>query len=293
MRIRRQPRWRTQAQRLDNLPIAAAAAADAASAAENASVEKRCCQLRDTVQSTALAVLGRAPRQHQDWFDDNDAAIRNLLAEMNRLHKAYVDHPIDANKAAFYRSRRHLQKRLREMQDAWTARKAEHIQAVYGPPTKCTAPLLSVDGNILLTEKTQILQRWADHFRSVLNRPSAISDDAIARLPQVETNVDLDLPPSLQETIRAVQQTSRGKSPGSDAIPAEIYKHGGPQLMEHLTALFQEMWRQGEVPQDFKDATIVHFYKRNGNRQVWQSPWYLLVEYRREDLRSHPPQLSK
>ncbi|BHF59536.1 hypothetical protein SprV_0100249600 [Sparganum proliferum] len=38
--------------------------------------------------------------------------------------------------------------------------------------------------------------------------------------------------------------------------------------MDNLTALFQEMWRQGEVPQDFKDATIVHLYKRKGNRQV-------------------------
>nr|VZI47341.1 unnamed protein product [Spirometra erinaceieuropaei] len=67
---------------------------------------------------------------------------------------------------------------------------------------------------------------------------------------------------------RTVVQLSSGKAPGSDAIPAEVYKHGGPQLMDHLTALFQEMWRQGEVPQDFKDATIVHLYKRKGNRQV-------------------------
>nr|VZI11855.1 unnamed protein product [Spirometra erinaceieuropaei] len=294
MRLRLQPRRRPQgkrppahhlhfsnelAQRLDNLSIAADAAA-----AENASVENRWCQLRDTVQSTALAVLGRAPRQHQYWFDDNDAAIRNLLAEKNRLHKAYVDHPTDATKAAFYRSRRELQQRLRETQDVWTARKAEEIQgyadhnewknffsaikAVYGPPTKGTAPLLSADGNILLTEKTQILKRWAEHFRGVLNRPSVVSDAAIERLPQVETNVDLDLPPSLQETIRVVQQLSSGKAPESDAIPAEVYKHGAPQLMDHLTALFQEMWRQGEVPQAFKYATIVHLYKRKGNRQV-------------------------
>nr|VZI23322.1 unnamed protein product [Spirometra erinaceieuropaei] len=165
------------APRLDNLPIAAA---DDAVAAENYSVENRWCQLRDTVQSTALAVLGRARRQQQDWFDDNDAVISNLLTEKNGQHKAYVDHPTDANKAAFYRSRRHLQQRLREMQDAWTARKAEEIQgyadrnewkkffsaikAVYSPPTKGTAPLLSADGNTLLTEKTQILQRWAEHF---------------------------------------------------------------------------------------------------------------------------------
>nr|VZI43364.1 unnamed protein product [Spirometra erinaceieuropaei] len=120
----------------------------------------------------------------------------------------------------------------------------------------------------LLTEKTQILQRWAEHFRGVLNHHSAIPEVAVERLPQVQTNEDLDLPPSLQETIRAVQQLSSGKAPGSDAIPAEVYKHGGPQLMDHLTALFQEMWRQGEVPHDFKDANIVPLYKRKGNRQV-------------------------
>nr|VZI44837.1 unnamed protein product [Spirometra erinaceieuropaei] len=123
------------------------------------------------------------------------------------------------------------------MQGAWTARKAEEIQGyadcnewknsfsaiktVYGPPTRGTPPLLIADGSTLLTEKTQILQQWAEHFRGVLNRPSVISDAAIARLTQVETNVGLDLPPSLQEPIRAVQQLSSGKAPGSDAIPAE------------------------------------------------------------------------
>ncbi|BHF79330.1 hypothetical protein SprV_0602245000 [Sparganum proliferum] len=172
MRIHEHPR-NDLAQRLDNLPIAAAA--DAA-AAQNASVENRWRQLRDTVQSTALAVLGRARHQHQHCFDDNDTGISNLLAEKNRLHKACVDHPTDDNGAGFSRCRRLLQQQPREMQDAWTARKAEEIQgyadrndwknffswikAVYGPPTKGTVPLLSADVSTLLTEKTQILQRW-------------------------------------------------------------------------------------------------------------------------------------
>ncbi|BHF68813.1 hypothetical protein SprV_0301185400 [Sparganum proliferum] len=63
--------------------------------------------------------------------------------------------------------------------------------------------------------------------------------------------------------------TLQRKTPGSDAIPAEIYEHGGPQLMDNLTALVQEMWRQ--VPQDFKDATIIHLYKRKGDRQIRDS----------------------
>nr|VZI50203.1 unnamed protein product [Spirometra erinaceieuropaei] len=48
-------------------------------------------------------------------------------------------------------------------------------------------------------------------------------------------------------------------------------KADGPQLMDHLTALFLEMWRQEEVPQDFKDATILHLYKRKGNRQLCEN----------------------
>ncbi|BHF64010.1 hypothetical protein SprV_0200700700 [Sparganum proliferum] len=83
-------------------------------------------------------------------------------------------------------------------------------------------------------------------------------------LPQLETNADLNLPPSLYETIRAMEQLSSRKAPGSDAIAAEIYKHGATQLIEHLTALFQEMWCQGQVPQDFKDTTTIHLYKRKG-----------------------------
>nr|VZI38691.1 unnamed protein product [Spirometra erinaceieuropaei] len=157
------------------------------------------------------------------------------------------------------------------MQDSWTDRKAEEIQG-YADRNEWKNFFSSVKAvaadSTLLTEKIQNLQRWAEHFRGVLNRPSVISDTAIESLPQVETNVDLDLPPSLQETIRTMQQLSSGKAPGSDTIPAEVYKHGGPKIMDHLTALFQEMWRQGEVPQDFKDAIIVHLYKRKGNRQV-------------------------
>nr|VZI04553.1 unnamed protein product [Spirometra erinaceieuropaei] len=131
-----------------------------------------------------------------------------------------------------------------------------------------TVTLFNADGSTLLTEKTQILQRWAEHIRDFLMRPPIISDAAIARLPQVATNVDNDLPPSLHKAIRAMQQLSIAKAPGSDAIPAEVYKHGGPQLMNHLTALFQEIWPQGEVHQDFKDVTIVHLYKRKRNHQL-------------------------
>ncbi|VDL94619.1 unnamed protein product [Schistocephalus solidus] len=115
------------------------------------------------------------------------------------------------------------------------------------------------DDNDADVMKSKILKHWAEHFRSVLNSSSAISDAVIDRLPRVGPNNDLDLPPSLPETIWAMQQISSGEASGSDVIPPKDYKHGGPQLMVELTTLFQEMWCEGKVPQDFKDVTIVHF----------------------------------
>ncbi|BHF65595.1 hypothetical protein SprV_0200860800 [Sparganum proliferum] len=85
----------------------------------------------------------------------------------------------------------------------------ENLRAVCGLTVKGTTPLRGANQAALLTEKAQILKLWADHLRSLLNRPfPAISDVVIVQLPHVETNVDLDLQPSLHETIRDVQQLS-------------------------------------------------------------------------------------
>ncbi|BHF76086.1 hypothetical protein SprV_0501918400 [Sparganum proliferum] len=57
-------------------------------------------------------------------------------------------------------------------------------------------------------------------------RPQSLftnSNAAIARLPQLEATVDLDLLLSLHKTIRATRQLSSMKASGSDRIPAEIY----------------------------------------------------------------------
>ena len=112
------------------------------------------------------------------------------------------------------------------------------------------------------------LIRWAEHFNSVPNRPSSVNDNAINRLPQIECNVVLDEFPTVTETRKAIQHLSSGKAPGTDAIPAEVYKAGGLPMAEKLTELFQCMWRKEAIPQDFKDASIIHLYKRRGNPQV-------------------------
>ncbi|KAL8622822.1 hypothetical protein ACOMHN_026943 [Nucella lapillus] len=119
----------------------------------------------------------------------------------------------------------------------------------------------------LLTEKQQILERLAEHFNQVLKHPVAFSDKAFACLPHVEINQDLGKIPAEEEVRQAIKQLFCAKALGSDAIPAEMYKAGGPAMMQKLTKFFQSMWIGGKVPQQFKDASIVHNYKRKDNHQ--------------------------
>ena len=105
------------------------------------------------------------------------------------------------------------------------------LKIIYGPKSSGATTLLSADESTLLTDKEAILKRWAEHFKSVLDRPSSINEDAIDKLPQIECNVLLDEFQTVMETMetrKAVQQLSSGKAPVADAIPAEVYKitHG-------------------------------------------------------------------
>ena len=77
-----------------------------------------------------------------------------------------------------------------------------------------------------------------------------------------ECNPLLDELPTVSETVKAIKLLSSGKAPGSDAIPAEFYKAGGSPVAAKLTELFHIMWRKEAIPQEFKDATIIHFFKR-------------------------------
>ncbi|KAJ1160520.1 hypothetical protein NDU88_001022 [Pleurodeles waltl] len=222
--------------------------------------------------------------QHEDWFGDNDEDIQKLQDEKCEAFRFLQQDTTSVSKKAAYSSIRiKVQAKLREMQDSWLSRKADEIQkytdsnnskhfynaleTIYGQQSSGTSPMFSADRSTLLTDKYASNRRWAEHFNNVLNRPSSINAEAIDHMPQVAINTSLAEPPKESEVKEATKLTSNGKATGSDSIPAAIYKAGGPVLLQKLTKLFQTMWQQEIIHQELKDASIVHLYKRKGNRQ--------------------------
>ena len=50
------------------------------------------------------------------------------------------------------------------------------LKCLYGPQSSKNTPILSADGSKLITDKKEILKRWAEYFNGILNRPSKIND---------------------------------------------------------------------------------------------------------------------
>ena len=249
-----------------------------------ADAEAEWARLRDAVYAAASDVVGPVTRKNQDWFDENNSSIQSQLEEKRRLHCAMLNDPSSVSKKDAYDAmKKTVRTDLHQMQDEWFSKQADNIQsyadskdmknfysalkAVYGPTSSGSAPLLSADGTTLISDKEKVLlERWAEHFDTVLNRPSTINEEAIIRLPQVPVDESHADPPTEEEVLKAIKQLSSGKAPGTDSIPAEIYAAGGSKLIESLTNLFNTMWTQEKLPQELKDASMIHLYKRKGNR---------------------------
>ena len=97
----------------------------------------------------------------------------------------------------------------------------------------------------------------------MLNRPSSIDNILIEALLQRTCLEHLYTPPNLEEVNDSIKHLN-AKSLGIDGIPPEVFKHGGTLLVQKLLELFSVIWEQGSVPQQFKDASIVHLYKNKG-----------------------------
>ncbi|XP_071504643.1 uncharacterized protein [Diadema antillarum] len=128
------------------------------------------------------------------------------------------------------------------------------------------SPLRSADGEVLLNYKTSILTRWSEHFQSLFSANRIVQESALLQIPQQLFKPELDEFPTLEETLKAIEQMKIGKAAGVDGIPPEVWKAGGKALHIKLHEFFTLCWNQGQLPQDLRDAIIITLYKNRGEK---------------------------
>ena len=82
-------------------------------------------------------------------------------------------------------------------------------------------------------------------------------------LAGVMDNANVDTPEITREEVeKAMGKLKNGKAAGNDNITAELLKNGGEAVVDWVTELVQEVWRTRQVPQEWKNATLVPLFKK-------------------------------
>ena len=134
-----------------------------------------------------------------------------------------------------------------------------------GKRDSSSAYVKDVNG-VLLTNVELIRERWVRWFHTLLNAKSPRLDPNIAEgLDQWPENMPLGVQPTVQELKGAIRSLANGKAVGSDEVSVELFKitlNGNPALRRRLLDIVVRIWRGGEVPQQWKDASIMVLHKK-------------------------------
>ena len=118
------------------------------------------------------------------------------------------------------------------------------------------------------------LERWRQHFSTVLNVQSVVSEVTLGNVKDyVEVNSilegicdsnddELSCPPTEEEIAKAINQLKNNKAPGACEITAELLKLGGGVMVQWLTQLSQLVWLREEVPVDWRTQLTIPLHKK-------------------------------
>jgi len=79
---------------------------------------------------------------------------------------------------------------------------------------------------------------------------------------EIQTAEPLVPEPSAFEVQLAIDKLKGHKSPGIDQIPAELIKTGGGTICLEIHKLITSVWKKEELPEDWKESTIVPIHKK-------------------------------
>ena len=244
-------------------------------------VQKEWSRFSEEVATCAKEVLGEQ-KSYKSW-----PWVTHKTEELvEKKRKAYiqsVSHP-SAESHQHYRSLVNKTKAsVRVDKNRWWREQAEDVQrdadqhrskSFYHKLRRLTKGFSCADlGNIrdkdgnMLDDEIAKLDRWAEHFQSVLNVDGNVDEGLLDSLPNPASRLPVDVDePDIGDVLGAIESLN-DSAPGLDRITAKILKAGGMVIAEWLLRVILLVWRSGKCPVDWKRAAIVALFKK-GDRSV-------------------------
>ena len=235
---------------------------------------------------TCDSILGKTNHQRKPWIEDDTwekiEERRGRKQKKNNSHtdeeKATADAQYEeANREVKRSTRRDKRKYFDDLADrAEKASKEYNIREMYqtmnllaGKKSTPDRPVKNKDGSTTKTEEEQT-QRWAEHFKEVLNRPPP---EERADIQPAQTDLPIRTnKPTKQEIQDALKRLKTGKAAGPDNIPPEAWKADLTTSTDVLHKLFSKIWEEERLPDDWKLGHLVKLPKKGdlSDRKNWR-----------------------
>ncbi|MES9976207.1 MAG: reverse transcriptase domain-containing protein [Candidatus Thiodiazotropha sp.] len=234
------------------------------SEASEANPEMLWSALKSSINKACEEELGPAIRKTKDWISADTLSLSDS-AKTARLN----------GNPDFRRLRREASRSARLDQNRYWTRIAENMETAtnvgdfgklfqlirrssnrYCAPT----PLLRDANGLLIHDLHGRMNRWVEHFSTLLNRPTT-TDTPDEMSTSNGYNVDSG-PPTREEITLAVKRLRNKKATGEDGIPSEVFKSCLSTLLDPIHALFEAIWETEVFPTDWGTCLLLPVFKK-------------------------------
>ena len=242
---------------------------------EDSSLETKWEHVKSVFNETSREVLGHREQKHKPWISDDTITKieerrkikqRGIQAK-TRLQKQHVQEEYnkcdqEVKKSAKKDKQEYVEQLACQAQEA---AETNNLKTLYnitkqlsGRRMNTNRPVRDKNGNIL-SKPAEQLDRWREHFNEVLNGSPVMMPPDIDEGEDLEVNLG---PISRAEIIEAIGKTKNGKAPGPDNITPEVLKAEAGITADILLKLFQEVWENEEIPNDWRKGHIIKLPKK-------------------------------
>jgi len=243
---------------------------------DTTTVETQWQDIKETITDTCKEVVGLKKHQQKEWISAQTLrkieARKHKKSAMNnsrtRLKKTLA-------REEYTRANREVKKSIKAdkrnfidnmAEEAESAANSGNMKQLYDTTRKLAGkygkperPVKDKTGATIL-DKEQQLNRWAEHFEELLNRPTP-TNPPIIEPAESDLNINCEKPSKL-EIRKAILHLRNGKATGPDDIPAEALKADIDTTTELLYTLFGKIWDEEKVPADWKEGYLIKLPKK-------------------------------
>ena len=222
---------------------------------------------------------GGRNRKATAWWNGE---VKDAIREKKRLYKIWVKSKKEEDYIKYRLARRHSKKVVKtSKENSWTQYgeklsetcktsprefyKSVKAMRVRDEPFDPTTVINDTNGEAL-HEEEEILKRWEDYFKDLLNPSGVQAQDTQCRF--TPSYPDHSEPTILESEVRkAVKTSPKNKAAGDDGITTEAILACGETGIQWLTTIFQKAWEERKVPEDWQNAIVVPIWKKKGSKK--------------------------